>query len=95
MLSRERCPEWGGGAPRRRRSGAAAPQCTRFIYGYMAFAGFSIFFTLTGLIALQLVARLGLALDAVSFTFVLYNFAARPAPAGVPHPHSLSLSNCS
>jgi len=60
-----------------------APQCTRFIYGYMAFAGFSIFFTLTGLIALQLVARLGLALDAVSFTFILYNFAARLAPAGV------------
>ena len=55
-----------------------AAQCTRFIYGYMAFAGFSIFFTLTGLIALQLVVRFGVVLDAVSFAFILYNFAVRP-----------------
>ena len=44
----------------------------------MAFAGFSIFFTLTGLIALQLVVRFGVVLDAVSFVFILYNFAVRP-----------------
>lgn len=54
-----------------------AAQCTRFIYGYMAFAGFSIFFTLTGLIALQLVVRFNVVLDAVSFAFILYNFAVR------------------
>lgn len=54
-----------------------AAQCTRFIYGYMAFAGFSIFFTLTGLIALQLVVKIGLVLDAFSFAFILYNFAVR------------------
>ncbi len=54
-----------------------AAQCTRFIYGYMAFAGFSIFFTLTGLIALQLVVKFGLVLDAFSFAFILYNFAVR------------------
>ncbi|KAK9841060.1 hypothetical protein WJX81_008443 [Elliptochloris bilobata] len=50
-------------------------RCTRCIYGYMAFAGFSIFFTLTGLITLQLVVKFGLVLDAVSFTFMLFNFA--------------------
>ena len=44
----------------------------------MAFAGFSIFFTLTGLIALQLVVRFNVVLDAVSFAFILYNFAVRP-----------------
>ena len=54
-----------------------AAQCTRFIYGYMAFAGFSIFFTLTGLIALQLIVRFNVVLDAVSFAFILYNFAVR------------------
>ena len=58
------------------RAGCAA-QCTRFIYGYMAFAGFSIFFTLTGLIALQLIVRFNVVLDAVSFAFILYNFAVR------------------
>ena len=43
----------------------------------MAFAGFSIFFTLTGLIALQLIVRFNVVLDAVSFAFILYNFAVR------------------
>ena len=56
---------------------SCAAQCTRFIYSYMAFAGFSIFFTLTGLVALQLVVRFSVVLDAVSFTFILYNFAVR------------------
>lgn len=30
------------------------PQYTRFIYGYMCFAGFSIFFVMAGIISLQL-----------------------------------------
>lgn len=48
---------------------------TRFIYGYMAFAGFSIFFALTGVIAALLIQRLHAHLDVFSFLFVLYNFA--------------------
>lgn len=50
-------------------------QCVRFIYGYMAFAGFSIFFFPSGVIALQLIEKLQLRLDAFSFVFFLYNFA--------------------
>lgn len=48
---------------------------TRFIYGYMAFAGFSIFFMLTGIIAALLIQKLHAHLDYISFFFILYNFA--------------------
>jgi hypothetical protein len=52
-------------------------QYVRFIYGYMGFAGFSIFFFLSGLIALQLIEKAQIRLDAISFIFYLYNFAVR------------------
>lgn len=55
-------------------------QCVRFIYGYMGLAGFSIFFFLTGVIALQLLEKANARLDAFSFLFFLYNFAVRPPP---------------
>lgn len=48
---------------------------TQFIYGYMAFAGFSIFFALTGIIAALLIQRVHAHIDVFSFLFVLYNFA--------------------
>ncbi|CAL5221531.1 g3739 [Coccomyxa viridis] len=49
--------------------------CVRFIYAYMGFAGFSIFFFLTGIISLQLIEKAQLQLDAFSFVYFLYNFA--------------------
>ena len=52
-------------------------QCVRFIYAYMGFAGFSIFFFLTGIISLQLIEKAQLRLDAFSFLYFLYNFAVR------------------
>ncbi|KAK9867147.1 hypothetical protein WJX84_008748 [Apatococcus fuscideae] len=48
---------------------------TNIIYGYMGFAGFSIFFILTGVIALRLMEKAGIAMDAFSFLFILWNFA--------------------
>jgi len=50
-------------------------QYTRFIYGYMAFAGFSIFFVLAGILLLQLLETFDMAMDAFSYLFILYNFA--------------------
>lgn len=50
-------------------------QYTNIIYGYMAFAGFSIFFLLLGIIMLQLLVKFQIPLDAFSFTFILYNFS--------------------
>ena len=41
----------------------------------MAFAGFSIFFLLTGIVLLQLIQKAALTMDAVSFSFILYNFS--------------------
>ena len=55
-------------------------QCVRFIYAYMGFAGFSIFFFLTGIISLQLIEKTHLQLDAFSFLYFLYNFAVSTAP---------------
>lgn len=52
-----------------------AVQYTNIIYGYMGFAGFSIFFILTGVIALRLLEKAGIAMDAFSFIFILWNFA--------------------
>ena len=43
----------------------------------MGFAGFSIFFFLTGIISLQLIEKAQLRLDAFSFLYFLYNFAVR------------------
>ena len=63
-------------------------QCVRFIYAYMGFAGFSIFFFLTGIISLQLIEKAQLQLDAFSFLYFLYNFAVSSAscsPLGLPH----------
>ena len=59
-------------------------QCVRFIYAYMGFAGFSIFFFLTGVIALQLLEKAHARLDAFSFLFILYNFAARAPRSPLP-----------
>lgn len=50
-------------------------QYTNIIYGYMAFAGFSIFFVLVGIITLQLLVKFQIPLDAFSFSFILYNFS--------------------
>ena len=71
----------------------AVAQCVRFIYAYMGFAGFSIFFFLTGAIALQLLEKAHARLDAFSFLFILYNFAAR-APASLPCISAQSFSSC-
>jgi len=46
------------------------------IQAYMAVSGFSIFFVLTGIISLQVVATLRMTVDAVTFAFLLWNFAA-------------------
>ena len=62
-------------------------QCVRFIYAYMGFAGFSIFFILTGIISLQLIEKSRLQLDAFSFLYFLYNFAVSftsCSPLGLP-----------
>ena len=61
----------------RTHAAAAAAQCTRLVYAYMAFSGFSIFFLLGGIIALQLLQKAGAALDLISFTYMLLNFAVR------------------
>lgn len=63
----------------------------RFIYGYMCFTGFSIFFVMAGILSLQLLQAFGIALDAISFTIILFNFAVTgilslfvwPAPIAV------------
>lgn len=86
-----------------------ALQYTRVIYGYMCFAGFSIFFVLAGaclelahyascielhvmlgcrsrhhldttlafagILLLQLLEKFDIAIDAISYLFILYNFA--------------------
>ena len=38
------------------------PQYTKFIYGYMCFAGFSIFFVMAGFISLQLLETAQIAM---------------------------------
>jgi presenilin 1 len=49
--------------------------CTKIIYGYMGFSAFSIFFLLTGIIALELLQKASVHLDWITFTYVLLNFA--------------------
>jgi hypothetical protein len=63
-------------------------QCTNVIKGYFAFAGFSIYFTLFGLITLQILQALEVTLDIITFTFLLWNFAVRPyARPQLPRPY--------
>lgn len=50
----------------------------------MAFAGFSIFFVLVGIIMLQLLVKFQIPLDAFSFSFMLYNFSVHIPPMHSP-----------
>ena len=52
-------------------------QCDWVIYGYMAFAAFSIFFIITGVVAIQLIQMQPLPMDAISFYFILWNFSVK------------------
>jgi len=56
--------------------------CTNIIYAYMGLAGFSIFFVLAGIIAIELLQKWHVHLDFISFAYILFNFAASWA-AGV------------
>lgn len=64
---------------------------TKFIYWYFCFTGFSVFFIMAGILSLQLLQASGIAMDAVSFMFLLLNFAVTgilslfvwPAPLAV------------
>ncbi|KAI7844377.1 hypothetical protein COHA_002175 [Chlorella ohadii] len=49
--------------------------CVKLIYAYMGFAGFSIFFVLAGVIALELLQKWDVHTDFISFTYILFNFA--------------------
>eukprot|EP00891_Asterochloris_glomerata_P002404 jgi/Astpho2/2404/e_gw1.00044.70.1_t len=49
--------------------------CTKFIYAYMSFSGFSIYFMLSGIIILQLLHKFQIHVDWITFSFVLYNFS--------------------
>ncbi|PSC76470.1 presenilin isoform B [Micractinium conductrix] len=49
--------------------------CVRVIYAYMGLAGFSIFFVLAGIIALELLQHWHVHLDFISFSYILFNFA--------------------
>lgn len=51
-------------------------QYTRVIHAYMCFAGFSIFFVLVGIIAIQVLQKEGGHMDWISFVYILFNFAA-------------------
>ena len=57
-----------------------AAQYTKIIWGYMGFAGFSIFFMLTGILAFQLIQLFHIPIDLFTFLLLLYNFAVSPAP---------------
>lgn len=59
-------------------------QCYGVIYGYMGFAGFNIFFFLSGTLTLKLFQAFHLHLDAFTFVYVLYNFAVCGTKASVP-----------
>jgi presenilin 1 len=50
-------------------------QCVKFIYAYMGFATFMIFFFLTGGILLDFLQTIDAKLDAISCSFILYNFS--------------------
>lgn len=57
------------------RLAGAALQYVRIIYAYMGFAGFSIFFVLAGIIAIELLQTWHVHIDFISFTYILFNFA--------------------
>lgn len=65
-------------------------QYTKVIYGYMAFAGFGIFFVLVGTILLQLLVTAQIPLDAFSFIFMLYNFSVSQCVVSCSQPCPLS-----
>mmetsp|Transcript_33836 Transcript_33836/g.95787 ORF Transcript_33836/g.95787 Transcript_33836/m.95787 type:complete len:460 (-) Transcript_33836:1345-2724(-) len=50
-------------------------RCYKIIYGYMGFAGFNIFFFLSGTLALKVLQTFYVPVDAITFCYVLYNFA--------------------
>ena len=68
--------------------------CTKLIYGYMGFSGFSIFFVLTGLITLELLQTYGAELDWISFTYMLFNFAVVGATTLFFFPAPLLMKQC-
>jgi len=51
-------------------------RCNKCIYGYLGFSGFSILFFMGGYILQTLLNNWQLPFDAISFVFLLYNFAA-------------------
>jgi len=70
-------------------------QYTKAIYAYMAFAGFSIFFVLVGIIMLQLLVKFQIPLDAFSFSFMLYNFSVHIPPMHSPSAvRKVACENC-
>ncbi len=50
-------------------------RCTKAIYVYLGFSGFSIFFLLTGIIVVQLLQKAGAHMDWISLCYILLNFA--------------------
>ena len=54
----------------------ACMQYSNIIWGYMGFAGFSIFFVLGGTLTVQLIQLYRIPVDIVSFLFLLYNLSA-------------------
>ena len=50
-------------------------RCTKVIYGYFGFAGFSIFAVLGGSVAVQVLLKANIAVDVITCGLVLYNFA--------------------
>jgi presenilin 1 len=70
------------------------PQCTKFIYGYMGFAAFSIFFVLTGIIVLELLKKAHVHMDWFSLTYILYNFSVVGAVTLFFFPAPLLLKQC-
>lgn len=52
-------------------------QCYKVIYGYMGFAMMNIFFFFTGALVIELLRIIGLHVDLVSLTFILFNFSVR------------------
>jgi presenilin 1 len=60
----------------------------------MAFSGFSIFFVLTGVIAIRLLQRFGFSMDWISFTFILLNFAVVGAATLFTAPAPLLMKQC-
>lgn len=66
----------------------------RLIYAYMGFAGFSIFFVLAGIILIELLQTWHVHLDFISFTYILWNFAAVGALTLFILPAPLLMKQC-